>query len=221
MSLVNAAHLMSMPMIVGAHGESEVQLALDWASESVESYCERKFAYNESDTIFVNPYRDGAGKGRALLPDPPVANVSEVLGQFNTGGSLQWFPLRHFQWTSEGLLYDTQPYYGYFGVTGNDFWSGGPNEAFHNPTAWPFLPKSLQVTYAHGYKLPGTTAPEGVPPLPKGVESAVIRGAAVYLNDPQQAVNAHVGEISNQWDKSGPAKWLDETLLGQFRLVHL
>jgi hypothetical protein len=216
---------MGMPMIVGAHSYDEVQLALDWAAASVESYCERKFCYNEDDTIFVNPYRDGRGRGRALLPNPPVQNVSEVLGQFNVGGSLQWIELQHYQWTTDGLLYDTQPFYGYFGVTGNDFWSGGPDGQCENPTAWPFLPKSLQVTYAHGFAPPFTTtaAPEGVPPLPDGVIAAVIRGAAIYLSNPQQAVEGRVGEIANHYvdPTSGPAGWLDEKLLGQYRLVHL
>lgn len=221
MSLVSAAYLMQMPMIVGAHSEPEVQLALDWASESIESYCERKFEYNASDTVFVNPYKNGAGQGRALLPNPPVQNVSTVLAQMNTGGSLNWVELIHYQWTPEGLLYDTNPFYGYFGVTGNAFWSGGPNGAWENPPAWPFLPRSLQVTYSHGYTLPGEPEIEDVPKLPKGIVSAVIRGAALYLSDPHGATEGRVGEITNRYDPAGPAGWLDEKLLGDYRLVHL
>jgi len=221
MSLVPAEMVMGMPMIVGAHTSDEVQLALDWASESVESYCERKFAYNGNDTVFVNPYRNGAGQGRALLPNPPVANVSTVLAQMNTGGSLEWVELIHYQWTTEGLLYDTQPFYGYFGVTGNVFWSGGPNGAWENPPAWPFLPKSLQVTYSHGFTLPGADTVEGIPVLPQGIVNATIRGAAVFLENPQFANDLRIGEIGYKFDPSGPAGWLDEKLLGEYRLVHL
>ena len=141
----------------------------------------------------------------------------------NTGGSLEWVDLIHYQWTADGLLYDTQPFYGYFGVTGNAFWSGGPNGAWENPPAWPFLPKSLQVTYSHGYSIPGSEAqaPDGVPPLPNGVVSAVIRGAAVYLENPNSSTDVGIGDVRYKFDPSGPAGWLDEKLLGQFRLVHL
>ena len=212
---------MGMPMIVGAHTEDEVQLALDWAAESVESYCERKFAYNASDTVNITPHRGGGGKGQARLLNPPVWNVTSVMAEMRLGCGLEWVELVHYQWTKDGLLYDTSPYYGYNGVTGQDFWSGGPTGQWTNQPAWPFLPGSLQVTYSHGFILPGATAVPDIPNLPQGIINAVIRGAALFLENPQFATDLRIGEIGYKFDNTGPAKWLDETLLGQYRLVHL
>ena len=226
MSLVPAAQVMGMPMIVGAHTQDEVQLALDWASDSIESYCERKFAYNPSDTVNVNPYRGNGGRAQALLPNPPVSNVFTVMAQFSdySGAGLQWVELQYYQWAQDtGLLYDTTQYYGYYGVTGSSFWSGvttaGGYFDYGTMPSWPTLPRSLQVTYAHGYTLPGDDPVAGVPALPSGVVNAVIRGAAVFLDSPTGATEGRVGEITNRFDPSGPAGWLDEKLLGEYRLV--
>jgi hypothetical protein len=217
---------MGMPMIVGAHTEDEVQLALDWASGSVEAYCERKFAYNPSDTVFINPYRGDGGKAMALLPDPPVWNVSTVLAQMpGIGPGLEWVTLQNYQWAEDGLLYDTTRYYGYNGVTGSSFWSGVTNADgyfdYGNVPSWPTLPRSLQVTYAHGFIPQGADPIAGVPNMPTGLAAAVIRGAALFLENPQLATDLRISEIGYKWDTTGPAKWLDETLLGEYRLVHL
>ena len=225
-SLVPASQVMGMPMIVGAHSSDEVQLALDWASDSIESYCERKFTYNESDTVFINPYRGDGGRAQALLPNPPVWNVSTVLAQFPINGGLTWTELQYYQWAKDGLLYDTARYYGYFGVTGSSFWSGVANADgyfdYGCVPSWPTLPRSLQVTYSHGFILPGDTPVANVPSLPTGVVNAVIRGAAFYLDNPNSALEGRVGEITNRFiDPTGPAGWLDEKILGEYRLVHL
>lgn len=219
---------MGMPMIVGAHTEDEVQLALDWASGSIESYCERSFAYVASDTALVNPYRGTGNKAMALLPNPPVWNVSSVVAEMPyVGDGLGWVPLSYYQWAEDGLLYDTTRYYGYDGVTGSSFWSGVTNADgyfdYGNVPSWPTLPRSLQVTYDHGYILPGNDAVTGVPPLPSGVVSATIRGAALFLSNPVGVIEGRVGEITNRFadPTSGPAGWLDEKLLGEYRLVHL
>jgi hypothetical protein len=225
-SLVPASLVMGMPMIVGAHTEDEVQLALDWASESVESYCERKFAYT-TETVFINPYRGDGGKAQALLPNPPVWNVSSVQAEFPDyiADGLQWVTLQYYNWAKDGLLFDTARYYGYFGVTGSSFWSGVVNADgffdYGNVPSWPTLPRSLQVTYTHGFVLPGDDPIDGVPNLPNGLKNAVIRGAALFLENPQLATDLRIGEIGYKFDTSGPSKWLDETLLGEYRLVHL
>jgi hypothetical protein len=215
---------MGMPMIVGAHTVDEVQFALDWAADTIESYCERKFAYG-TDTAFINPYRGNGGKAMALLPNPPVWNVSAVLAQMPTAGALEWVPLQYYQWAEDGLLYDTTRYYGYNGVTGSSFWSGVTNADgyfdYGNVPSWPTLPRSLQVTYTHGFTLPLADTIDGVPTLPNSIKNAVIRGAALFLENPQLATDLRVAEIGYKWDTSGPAKWLDETLLGEYRLVHL
>lgn len=227
MSLVAAASVMGMPMIVGAHTSDEVQLALDWASDSIESYCERKFAWVSSDTVFINPYRGDGGKAMALLPDPPVSNVSTVMAQMPGSGGLEWVELQHYEWATDGLLFDTTRFYGMQGVTGSSFWSGVANADgfwdYGGLPSWPKIPRSLQVTYDHGFVIEGYTvgAPSDAPPLPSGITNAVIRGAALFLDNPTGAMEGRVGEITNRFDPTGPAGWLDEKLLGEFRLVHL
>lgn len=223
MSLVPASMVMDMPMIVGAHTQDEVQAALDWAAASVESYCERSFAWVGGETVNVNPYRGNGGQAQALLPNPPVANVSTVMAQMSAGGQLQWTELQFYGFTREGLLYDTSRYNGFFGITGSSFWSGNSAYPLGYPyvPSWPNLPGSLQVTYDHGFALPEGDAPSDAPALPDGVISAVIRGASLYLDNPTGAMEGRVGEITNRFDPSGPAGWLDEKLLGEFRLVHL
>jgi hypothetical protein len=226
-SLVSASTVMGMPMIVGAHTEDEVQLALDWASDSIESYCERSFAYVASDTVFINPYRGTGGKHMALLPNPPVSNVSAVQAQMPIDSGLAWVQLQYYDWEEDGLVYDTTRYYGMFGVTGSSFWSGVANADgwfdYGGVPSWPTLPRSLQVTYDHGYILPGNDAVTGVPSLPSGVVNAVIRGAALFLSNPVGVIEGRVGEITNRFadPTGGPAGWLDEKLLGEYRLVHL
>lgn len=227
MSLVPASSVMGMPMIVGAHTEDEVQLALDWAAESIESYCERKFAYNASDTVFVNPYRGDGGKQQARLPNPPVWNVSTVLANMPVDGGLTWVELQYYQWAEDGLLYDTSRYFGYYGVTGSSFWSGVANADgffdYGGVPSWPTLPRSLQVTYSHGYATPETGPINGVPNLPQGVVSACIKGAAFYLDNQSGALENRVGELTTRYaDPMGhPAGWLDEKLLGDYRRVYL
>ena len=224
--------VMGMPMIVGAHTLDEVQLALDWASDSVESYCERKFGWVSADTVFVDPYRGNGGRAQAMLPNPPVSNVSTVLGLMPVAGSLNWVALQNFAWAADGLLYDTTRYVGYNGVTGSTFWSGVSNATgafdYDNVPSWPSVPRGLQVTYDHGYQLPettvtasGQTIPSNAPPLPDGVISAVIKGASFYLDNPSGAIENRVSEITNRYEANATSGWLDEKLLGQFRMVYL
>jgi len=227
-SLVPASMVIDgYPMLVGAHTTLEVQLALDWASDSIESYCERKFAYVASDTVFVDPFVGDGGRATALLPNPPVSAVTTVQAQMPINGGLQWVPLTNYGWASDGLLYDTSRYFGYYGVTGSTYWSGVNNADgaydYDNVPSWPTLPRSLQVTYSHGYTLPQSATVTGVPTLPSGIVNAVIRGAALYLDNPTGASENRVGDITNRYvdPLQGPAGWLDEKLLGEFRMVYL
>jgi len=214
-------------MIVGAHTEDEVQLALDWAADSIESYCERKFTYVQNDTVYVNPYRGNGGRAMAMLPNPPIQNVYTVLGDFASNGGLNWQELQFYGWAADGLLYDTSKYYGYFGTTGSSFWSGVANADgfydFGDVPSWPSLPRSLQVTYAHGFATPQTGSIANVPNLPTGIVNAVIKGASFFLDNASGATDVRVAEIGTKYfDPNGhPAGWLDEKLLGEFRLVHL
>jgi len=213
MSLVPASLVTSSyPMIVGAHSVAEVQLALDWASDSVESYCERKFAYVASETVFVDPFVGNGGQPMAMLPNPPVSAVTTVQAQESLGSGLQWVTLTNYGWATDGLIYDTSRYYGYYGVTSTS-----------NVPTWPSLPRSLQVTYSHGYTLPESATVTGVPTLPSGIVNAVIRGAALYLDNPTGASEVRVGEVTNRFNdpSMSAAGWLDEKLLGDYRMIYL
>ena len=200
------------PMIVGAHTTDEVQLALDWASDSIESYCERKFAYVASDTVFVDPFVGNGGQPSAMLANPPVSAVTLVQAQIQSGSGLQWVTWTNYGWAADGLIWDTSSYYGYYGVTGT----------IDTPT-WPTLPRSLQVTYSHGYTLPQSATVTGVPTLPSGIVNAVIRGAALYLDNPSGASEVRVGDVTNRYldPMTSAAGWLDNTLLGEYRRIYL
>ena len=151
-----------------------------------------------------------------MLPNPPVWNVSTVLAGHPdcSGDGLQWVELQHYQWTEDGLIYKGRP-----GGSTADRYFG--NFGYDTVPSWPTLPRSLQVSYSHGFVLPGDEPVEGVPNLPNGIKNVVIRGAAVFLENPQLATDLRIGEIGYKFDPSGPAKWLDETLLGQYRLVNM
>lgn len=243
MSLIPLEQVMSMPMIVGAHTSDEVQMALDWASSAVESYCEREFKQVLGDTVQVDPYYShvkampaiapmaaygsypGYGVsfsaygspyiGTALLDNPPVTAVTEVYAYMpmsSVDGDTGWQPLVNFQWAPDGLIWDTS---GMPGVQQSD---GGPLPS------WPQMPRSLKVVYDHGFVLPGSAGTG--PALPQGVIDAVIEGCATYLANPANVAAQVVGDVSTTFRQvagqaSGPAKQLNEVLLGKYRLVHL
>lgn len=241
MSLVPVEQVMGLPSIVGAYTSDEVQVALDRASAAVESYCEREFAYVASDVVTVDPYfghvkampaippmtaygsYPGYGVsmsafgspyiGQAMLPNPPVTAVTAVSGYLPmvNGGEQGWVSLTNFEWSSDGFVWDTS------GMPGVAMSDGGP------VPSWPRMPRSLQVTYSHGFTLPGAGAVAGVDALPDGVVSAVIGLTAFYLDNPSGAIESRVGEITNRYNEqsSGPSGWLDDKLLGKYRLVHL
>ncbi|MEZ0366806.1 hypothetical protein ACAG26_24335 [Mycobacterium sp. pUA109] len=240
MGLVPVDQVMGLPMIVGAHTSDEVQFALNWASSAVESYCEREFGQKLADTVVVDPYYShvkampsiapmssygsypGYGVsfsaygspyiGTAMLANPPVTNVSSVMAWMPMAtqtGETGWVELVNYQWAEDGLIWDTS---GMPGVVMSD---GGP------VPSWPRMPRSLQITYDHGFVLPGAPAGGG-PPLPDGVQDAVIAAAAYFLANPTGAVDERTGDVSTKWsDRERVAGILDSTLLGKYRLVHL
>lgn len=154
----------------------------------------------------------GSYGGRCLLPNPPVTNISGVQAWLpigGTGNEMTWVDLLYYNWTEEGLLYDTSMLPGNF---------DGPQPS------WPTLPGSLKITYDHGFVLPGDNS--AGPPLPMAITDAVIRAAATYLANPVGFSELKIGENRygfNPYNKSsGPAgAVLDEVLLGKYRLVSL
>jgi hypothetical protein len=239
MGLVPVATLMGLPSIVGAYTQDEVQIALNRASDAVESYCEREFALVTDDVIAVDPYfghvkampsippmtaygsYPGYGVsfsalgspyiGQALLPNPPVSDISQIQAWLPmvSGGSMGWVTLTNYAFAEDGLVWDTS------GMPGVAMSDGGP------VPSWPRMPRSLQITYTHGFVLPGDSGTG--PSLPDGVVSAVIGLTSFYLDNPSGAIESRVGEITNKYSEgsSGAAGWLDEKLLGKYRLVHL
>lgn len=237
MSLIPAGMISNLPMIIGNHGIDEVQFALDRASAAVESYCERKFSQVLADTVVFDPYFShvkampsiapmssygsypGYGVafssygspyiGTALLCNPPVTNVASVsawMPMATQEGGTGWIELTNYEWSSDGLIWDTS---GMPGVVMSD---GGP------VPSWPRMPRSLQVTYDHGFILPGQTGAN----LPDAVVDAVIAAAAYYLINPAGVVSEKTGDVSTTFSAgSGVAGILDTTLLGSYRLVNL
>lgn len=174
----------------GAWPDADVTAALSWAANAVEAYCERDFSYRTNDVVVIDPF---PAKRSAQLPNPPVSAVSLVEGWMrNENGSMSWQTLTNYAWTTDGLLYDT---------------TGQPGTDVSVVPSWPSAPKSLRVTYTHGFQ---TT--------PQPVIDAVIKAAGNYLANPFNMTERRAGDIAYKWDASVEAL-LDDTLLGKYRLI--
>jgi hypothetical protein len=181
-------------MIAGNYQTDDINAALSWASNAVESYCERSFTQALGDVVRLNPQLDRT----ALLPNPPVTAVSLVEAWVPLNGAMSWVTLTNYDWTPDGLIWDTS---GEVGIPRN-----GPS--------WPRLRQSLRVTYDHGYVTTGDGAN-----LPSSIIDAVLKAAARYLANPLNLVERKVGDTTNRWAEYDRTAELDEALLGQYRLV--
>lgn len=181
-------------MIAANYDSATITAALSWASNAVETYCERNFEQVLGDTRRLNPQSDGT----VLLPDPPVTNVTSVQAWLPADGGMAWVTLTNYDWTPDGLLWDT---------TGE---RGVPRMGF----SWPWTPKSLKVTYDHGYVVSGDGAN-----LPQPIIDAVIKAAAGYLANPYNLVERKAGDVTYRWSDSEKTSLLDDALLGRYRLV--
>lgn len=176
----------------GAASNADVEAALSWASGAVESYCERDFTYRVNDVVLVDPF---PVKRSAQLPNPPVLSVSTVEAYMRDAtGSTSWQPLTNYAWTADGLIYDT---------------TGQPGTAVSEVPSWPSAPKSLRVTYTHGFA-----------DVPQPVVDAVIKAAANYLVNPFSNTRRRVGEVQSDWD-AGSLRFagIDENVLAPYRLI--
>lgn len=175
----------------GAWSDADVAAALSWASSAVEAYCERDFSYKADDVVLVDPF---PVKRSAQLPNPPVVGVSMVEGWMRSElGSMAWRELTNFAWTADGLLWDT---------------TGQPGTDVSALPSWPSAPKSLRVTYTHGFSDP-----------PQDLVEAVVKAAGNYLANPFNMVQRRTGEVMAQWSDRGGQPLLDDTLLAKYRLI--
>ena len=241
--LIPASMVMDMPMIVGSHQENEVQFALDFAARAAEAYCERSFGRRQNHTVVANPYfchvhampaiapmasygsYPGYGIsfsaygspyiGTALLPDPPITAIESIQAWMplaNKGGGMGWVNLTNFMFAEDGYVWDTS---GMPGVAQSD---AGPLPS------WPHTPRSLRITYDHGFTLPGTASNGEAPELPQGVVTAIIRAAAQILVNPADIAAYSAGIISMNFHSlvpGGATSLLDTTALAPYRLIHL
>ena len=111
----------------------------------------------------------------------------------DANGQVNWQTLVNWAWTAEGLVYDT---------------TGQPGTQISEVPSWPALPKSLRVTYTHGFM-----------DVPQPVIDAVVKAASNYLNNPFQMTQRRVGDVSYQWSDRGGESLLDTALLGKYRLI--
>lgn len=178
----------------GSLADADVEFALSWASHAVEAYCERDFSYYASETVLVDPF---PASRSAQLPNPPVLGIASVEGYFrDSTGALSWQSLDNYGWTTEGLLYDT---------------SGQPGVQVVAVPSWPALPKSLRVTYSHGFEY-----------VPGAVVDATIKAAAGFLANPLNLISRKTGDVEYGWSVSmmqSAGVALDEALLAKYRLV--
>lgn len=176
----------------GPASNSDVNAALSWASGAVEAYCERDFTYVTNHVVLVDPF---PAKRSAQLPNPPVLSVSSVEAYMRDAtGVMSWQALVNYAWTAEGLLYDT---------------TGQPGTQISEVPSWPSAPKSLRVTYTHGFIDP-----------PQPVVDAVIKAAAGYLANPFVNTRRKVGDVESDWAVTLLQQgMIDENLLAPYRLI--
>lgn len=182
------------PFLKGNFSNTDVDAALSWAAGAVEAYCERDFSYKANDVILVDPF---PVRRSAQLPNPPVVSVTSVEAYMrNETGALSWQPLTNWAWTDEGLLYDT---------------TGLPGTNVSQLPSWPTAPKSLRVTYTHGFA-----------EVPQPVVDAVVKMAAGYLTNPFMMNSRKVGDVESSWSvemmRAG-VNGLDSHLLAPYRLI--
>ena len=176
----------------GSFSNQDVNAALSWAVGAVEAYCERDFSYAADDVVLVDPF---PAKRSAQLPNPPVLSISTVEGYMrNETGSMSWRTLVNYAWTAEGLLYDT---------------TGQPGTQLSEVPSWPSAPKSLRVTYTHGFL-----------DAPQPVVDAVIKAATGYLANPFGNTRRRVGDVESDWAVTMlQQSMIDENLLAPYRLI--
>jgi len=176
----------------GTASDADVEAALSWASGVVEAYCERDFSYHIDDVVLVDPF---PAKRSAQLPSPPVLSVSSVQAWMRgPTGSMGWQTLTNYAWTADGLLYDT---------------TGQPGTQINEAPSWPNAPKSLRVTYTHGWI-----------DTPQPVVDAVLKAAAAYLANPFGNIRRRVGDVESDWAVTALTRGgIDETLLAPYRLI--
>jgi len=176
----------------GAWPDADVSAALSYASSAVEAYCERDFSYVVNDVVTIDPF---PVRRSAQLPDPPVILISKVEANMRDNlGVLSWQELTNYAWTADGLLYDT---------------SGLPGVSVAAVPSWPSLPKSLRVTYTHGFQS-----------MPQPLVDAVIKAAGSYLANPFGNTRRKVGDTESDFAVTLiQAGGLDETLLARYRLI--
>lgn len=175
----------------GSASDADVTAALSWAAGAVEAYCERDFSYRANDVVLIDPF---PARRSAQLPNPPIHSVSTVEAYMrDSTGSMSWQTLVNWAWTAEGLLYDT---------------TGTPGTQISEVPSWPAAPKSLRVTYTHGFM-----------DTPQPVIDAVIKAAANYLMNPFNMTQRRVGDVAYQWSDKSAEALLDTALLGKYRLI--
>lgn len=176
----------------GSASTTDVNAALSWASGAVEAYCERNFSYAANHVVLVDPF---PAKRSAQLPNPPVISVSTVEAYMrDSTGVMSWQTLVNWAWTADGLLYDT---------------TGQPGTQINEVPSWPAAPKSLRVTYTHGFLEP-----------PQPVVDAVVKAAAGYLANPFANTRRKVGDVESDWAVALLQQgMIDENLLAPYRLI--
>jgi hypothetical protein len=159
--------------------------AISWALSQVEAYCERSFA--QATTTVTVTARDG----RALLPDPPVTDVTDVqaLVSWPLYTTPAWQALDGYQFTEDGEIYDARLVR--CGVV-----------------PWPTLTRGLKVTYTHGFDF-----------WPQPVIDAVSALAAAYIVNPAGRSERRVLDVTDRWMRDVGAAGIADPFAGLARYV--
>jgi len=132
-------------------------IALEGASGTVRSYCNRDFSYVEDEEVTVFP----RGTAGLILPEVPVHEVSAVTLVASDGTETVLETADWFLDGVSGLLYRVSASVGYP-------WYSGWYYLYSTPI------QRVVLTYTHGYVLPGEDEIDGVPDLPPELSLATI-----------------------------------------------
>lgn len=175
-------------------------IALSWVESFVTEYCNRDtFDVVVSDVELVDPYfgprKDAMmARGSATLHHVPITEISSVEGWLPYQGAMSWVTLSNYAFDPDtGYLYDTT---GLIGTTVN-----------HLPS-WPWLPKSLQVTYTHGYDT-----------VPQPLVDVACRLALQFLDNPSSAEQSRIGWTENSFGTA--VNELDQKVLSRYTLLSI
>jgi len=148
----------------------------EWGSASVRAEVGQTINVVENDTVTV----DGTGSWLVLLPELEVRDVAVV--------AVHGVDLEEdgFEWSSNGCLWRL----------------GGARGLLSGRARWPSRPRSIQVTYTHGWESPS--------PQWDAARHVALEAATRTFRNPGMLQSERIGDYSRAWVPTGGRAQLTE-----------